>query len=503
MAVVITTSIFLGTIAPPAMAEIIEPPPPNILYFQVDNLGFGELGTYGGGILRGTETPRIDEFAKEGLKLLNFAPESQCTPSRSALMTGRYAIRSGNHVLALPGSEGGLVAWEKTIGDVLSEAGYDNYIVGKWHIGDTKGRLPTDHGFLHWYGILHSYGESLWPEDPFYDPERDGFPEVVESLEDEDYQEVEPLTVDVKRDLDVTYMELAKDWMEQSNTAEKPFFMYFNHTLMHLPVIPREQFKGRTGYGDVADSIYQLDSDFGQLLDYLETTDDPRNPGKKLKDNTIVVFAGDNGAEDAQEGRGNSGFFDGSYFAGSEGNLRTPAIIRYPGHVREDRQSDEIVHITDMFTTLIHWAGAEIPDDRVIDGVDQGEFFEGNTDQSAREGFPFWNGPNLFGVKWHHYKVKYYDQKYMFDPALKLAIPYLINLKEDPKERIAYDPRSQWVTQYIYKILRDFQESVEEEPLIPLGAPLEATPHDYLPGAKLKSLLPKDFSIAPLPGFSD
>lgn len=98
--------------------------PPNIVYFLVDNLGFGELGCYGGGILRGADTRRIDSFAGEGTKLLNFAPEAQCTPSRSALMTGRYAIRSGNHTVALAGDEGGLVAWERTMADVLSAKGY-------------------------------------------------------------------------------------------------------------------------------------------------------------------------------------------------------------------------------------------------------------------------------------------------------------------------------------------------------------------------------------------
>src|SRR4051812_48279216 len=98
--------------------------PPNIVYFLVDNLGFGELGCYGGGILRGADTRRIDAFANEGVKLLNFAPEAQCTPSRSALMTGRYAIRSGNHTVALAGDEGGLVAWERTMGDILSARGY-------------------------------------------------------------------------------------------------------------------------------------------------------------------------------------------------------------------------------------------------------------------------------------------------------------------------------------------------------------------------------------------
>jgi len=121
---------------------------PNIVYFLVDNLGYGELGCYGGGVLRGTKTPRIDAFAKQGVRLMNFAPESQCTPSRSALMTGRYSIRSGNQNVMLAGSVGGLVSWEKTIADILTPFGFVCYIIGKWHIGDSDGRWPTDHGFV-------------------------------------------------------------------------------------------------------------------------------------------------------------------------------------------------------------------------------------------------------------------------------------------------------------------------------------------------------------------
>jgi arylsulfatase A-like enzyme len=135
--------------------------PPNIVYFLVDNLGYGELGCYGGGILRGADTRRIDAFAGEGMKLLNFAPEAQCTPSRSALMTGRYAIRSGNHTVALPGQEGGLVAWERTMGDILSARGYATACLGKWHIGESPGRWPTDHGFDEWYGPPRTWDESL------------------------------------------------------------------------------------------------------------------------------------------------------------------------------------------------------------------------------------------------------------------------------------------------------------------------------------------------------
>lgn len=141
--------------------------PPNVVYFLVDNLGYGELGCYGGGILRGADTKRIDAFAAEGMKLLNFAPEAQCTPSRSALMAGRYAVRSGNHTVALPGDDGGIVAWERTLGDVLSAQGYATACFGKWHIGAAPGRWPTDHGFDEWYGPPRTWDEFFWPDDPW------------------------------------------------------------------------------------------------------------------------------------------------------------------------------------------------------------------------------------------------------------------------------------------------------------------------------------------------
>jgi len=140
-----------------AALSAAEKQPPNIVYFLVDNLGMGELGAFGGGEVRGAPMPRMDRFSTEGMKLLNFAPETQCTPSRSALMTGRYSIRSGNHTVALAGSEGGLVTWERTLAEVLSDAGYATACVGKWHIGASAGRWPTDQGFDEGYGPAHSY----------------------------------------------------------------------------------------------------------------------------------------------------------------------------------------------------------------------------------------------------------------------------------------------------------------------------------------------------------
>ena len=299
-------ALLLVVTVPPTISQA-QTDKPNIVYFLVDNLGMGELGTYGGGVLRGAATPRIDEFADEGMKLLNFAPETQCTPSRSALMTGRYSIRSGTHTVALAGDPGGLVSWERTMGDILSDHGYATAIVGKWHIGASEGRWPTDHGFDEWIGIAHSYDEAFWADDPWYDPERDPVAYVLESERDGPVRELEQLTVPVKLRLDTEYLSRSKAFMERSVAEGRPFFLYFNHTLMHMPVAPRPEFEGRSGHGPWADALMQLDADFGTLLGYLDELG--------IGDNTIVVFSGDNGAEELEPDRGHSGFWQGSYCA--------------------------------------------------------------------------------------------------------------------------------------------------------------------------------------------
>jgi arylsulfatase len=444
--------------------------PPNIVYFLVDNLGYGELGCYGGGILRGADTRRIDAFAAEGIKLLNFAPEAQCTPSRSALMTGRYAVRSGNHTVALPGDDGGLVRWERTMGDILSARGYATACYGKWHIGASEGRWPTDHGFDEWYGPPRTWDESFWPDDPWYDAKRDGTSNMMESRKGDTPRAIKQLTLDARRDVDADFLARSKDFIRRSAAARKPFFLYFNHSLMHMPTIPREEFKGKSRQGEWADCLLELDADFGAILDTLDEL--------KIRDDTIVVFSGDNGPEELEPWRGHPGFFDGSYFTGMEGSLRTPCLVRYPGRVPSGQQSNEIVHITDMFTTLLGWAGSDIPNDREIDGVDQRSFFEGKQATSARNGFPFWMGDTLYGVKWRNFKMVFYLQRTSVEPSQKLASPHIINLTVDPKERKAIDLpyMHSWTGVHFAKILKDFEQSIQREPLIPAGAPLDFVP---------------------------
>lgn len=444
---------------------------PNIIFFHVDNLGYGELGCYGGGVLRGAETKRIDQFASEGYQLLNYAPEAQCTPCRSALMTGRFAIRSGNHTVKSSAGEGsGLVAWERTLGDIFSDAGYATLCTGKWHIGDADGRWPTDHGFDEWYGPPHSYDECMWEMDPWYDPERDPVSYMLEGRKGEKVVQKEKLTFDLKRNLDAEYQRRNLRFIEENAQADKPFFLYYNHTLMHIPVVPRDEYKGKSGQGDWADCLLQLDGDFGDILDKLEELD--------IQDNTIVVFAGDNGNEEMLLNRGTAGYWEGSYFTGMEASLRTPCIVRWPNKIPAGVESNEIVHVTDWFTTLLKMSDLEVPSDREIDGIDQSAFFYGEQEESNREGFIFWNGEKMYGVKWRNFKLSLVEQKYFTDPALPLGFPHIINLITDPKEREPFNPvhLHTWTLAHFGRLIAEFQASVAREPLIPAGAPLEFVP---------------------------
>ena len=175
----------------------------------------------------------------------------------------------------------------------------------------------------------------------------------------------------------------ANEFITLNAEADTPFFLYFNHSLMHMPVIPRVEFKGKTGQGDWADSLLELDCDFGVLLDLLDELD--------LVDDTLVVFAGDNGPEEILLWRGWPGYWEGSYFAGGEGNLRTPCSVRWPERVREGALSDESMHVTDWFTTILHAAGVNEPTDRVIDGVDQLDWLAGTRrPQRARDTSTGW-----------------------------------------------------------------------------------------------------------------
>jgi arylsulfatase len=287
---------------------------------------------------------------------------------------------------------------------------------------------------------------------------------------DAEVTERDQLTLDVRRDCDVEYLRRADAFIRRSVDEGTPFFLYFNHSLMHMPVIPRREFKGRSGQGDWADSLLELDSDFGTLLDLLAELG--------IAEDTLVVFAGDNGPEDVLLWRGSPGYWEGSYFAGGEGNLRTPCLVRWPGHVEPHRSSDEIMHVTDWFTTILRAAGLGPPEDRVIDGLDQLDWLTGGSESSRREGYVYWMGPEMYGAKWRNFKLVLVAQMQELDAPARLATPRLINLTSDPHEReaVPLPHLHSWVATHLTRIIGEFRASATREPPIPMGAPLDHVP---------------------------
>ena len=204
---------------------------PNIVLINMDNFGYGELGVYGGGITRGAPTPRIDKLASEGLRLTNFNVEAQCTPSRAALMTGRHAIRSGNGSVPWLTGLYGLTQWEVTMAEMLAGAGYATGMFGKWHLGQTEGRFPTDQGFDEWYGIPNSTDEVFWPEQqqfnqlaaeksvPYLEPEY-----IYDGKKGSVPEKVKVYDVKARREIDREITDRTKDFMTRQVKAGKPFF---------------------------------------------------------------------------------------------------------------------------------------------------------------------------------------------------------------------------------------------------------------------------------------
>jgi arylsulfatase len=443
---------------------------PNIVFVLMDNLGYGELGVYGGGVLRGAPTPRIDQLAAEGTRLTNFNVEAQCTPSRSAIMTGRFPIRSGTQSVPIGGEFDGLTQWEVTIADLLSAAGYATGAFGKWHLGSVPERLPNRRGFDEWYGIPRTTDEAFWPDSP--QAAAAGAPpmHVMEGRKGEDAHDVTVYDLKERRLIDEEITRRTIDFMKRRVAEGKPFYAYVPYTLVHFPSLPNPTFEGKTGYGDFPDCLAEMDVHVGDLLDAVDSLG--------VRDNTIVIFTSDNGPEATWPWQGSSGPWRGFYFTHMEGSLRAPFIIRWPGHVPAGRVSNEIVHEADTFTTLAKIAGAAIPTDRPIDGVDQTDFLLGKSEKSNREGFPVFVADRLEAVKWRNWKMVFYDEERdWWTPPLKLGEPKAFDLITDPKEEYPQTGlRNTWVAEHAMKIVADFAASLKKHPPIAPGTPDPYTP---------------------------
>jgi len=443
---------------------------PNIVVMLVDNLGWGELGSYGGGVLRGAETPRLDTLAGEGMRFLNFNVEPQCTPSRSALMTGRHPIRSGTTKVVW-GMLYGMTQWERTIAELLSEEGYATGMFGKWHLGDTKGRFPTDQGFDEWYGIANTTDEAMYSSHYAYDSDESVQPYVVDAKKGETPRKVKVYDLDARRLIDGELTDKTIAFMQRNASKGKPFFAFVPFTHAHLPTLAHPDFAGKTGNGDYADVLAEIDHRTGQILDAIDDIG--------VRENTVVLWLSDNGPEEIEGYHGTAGYWRGNYFTALEGSLRVPAMVRWPGKIPAGQVSNEIVHMVDVLPTLARIAGAEVPEDRIIDGVDQLDFLLGKQDKSNREGFPAFNGDELFAYKWRNWKMHFIQLESMFGKPARLNMPHLHNLIEDPKELYPVDKvdvSASWVFPVVLKKVVEFKQTLGVEPPIPLG-----TPDPYVP----------------------
>ena len=467
---------------------------PNIVFFFWDNLGWGEVGCYGGGILRGAPTPRIDSLAADGMKLLNFNVEAQCTPSRSALLTGRHPLRSGTQTVPITGGPDGLTRWEITMAQSLSDAGYATGMWGKWHLGsDVETRSPVDFGFDEAMWSPRTADEVFWTMQSYFP---DG-PVTATPYAGEMQVPMEPQTIysrkkgedavpvgvydaEFRAGFDRKITENAIDFITRAKNDDKPFYVYLPYTQVHIPPIPDPEFAGSTKRGNFPDILTQMDVFTGRILDTLDELG--------LAEDTIVVWASDNGADpnyrmpaidpDPAGGswQGSSGPWRGQYFTSLEGSNRAPCLVRWPGKVPAGKVSNEMVHLVDIFPTLAHVAGAEVPSDRQIDGIDMGDFLLGDAEESGRNTVLCIQGNRLQAIKWRQWKAHLFQQDGFTSTWSPLNMPRIYNLEWDPREEHEVDFPHGWAIHPMAAAAGVFLQTLAMEPPIKPGTPDPYTP---------------------------
>lgn len=446
---------FLGSAAVSAEAK------PNIVYVLVDNWGWGDISIQGGV----TPTPHVDALARQGLRMTNFNVESQCTPTRAAIMTARLPIRSGTSRVPL-GEPYGLTPWEYTLAELLSDAGYKTALYGKWHLGDVEGRLPTDQGFDEWYGIKNTSDEAAHTSTPEFDIDavtEDNLPYIWKGKRGEAPKKVEPYDLKARDRIDRRVTELSEKFIRDHAKEDAPFFLFTAFTQIHTPMGVHPDFKNFTHTGVYSDILAELDFNIGRIIDALDRAG--------VANDTILIVTGDNGTYPQGFRGGSNGPWRGG-FTGYEGGLRTVGVIRWPGKTPAGAVSDEIFASLDWMPTLAAMIGesGRVPKDRPLDGVDQSDFLLGKSKKSNREYVLMYIGDQLFSVKWRTLKVHYKTVEDLLSPIQSYLFPPMYDVSNDPGElnNIFMDSNT-WVFRIINKILAEKKASMAEYPNVQPG----------------------------------
>ncbi len=448
---------------------------PNVVVMLADNVGYGDIGAYGAGEVRGMPTPRIDQIAIQGLRLTQFLVEPGCTPSRAALMTGRYSLRAGLSTIIGGGTSNTLQASEVTLGELFKSQGYATAIVGKWHLGASEQSWPTRQGFDEFrVGVFESTDGTLYREGM----RRAGMPEAAiaaaepsiwQSEANGNLKKVRPYTVEYRRQVESDIAKAAVEYIERQAKAKQPFFLYIGFTYAHYPIQTAPEFTGKSRIGVYGDAIIELDYRTGQVLDAIKTAG--------VEGNTIVVWISDNGAHPTagppDSRSGSNGPWRGELGDALEGSIRTVGMIKWPGKIAP-RVSNEMVSLHDFAPTLASIIGANMPADRPIDGVDQSAFFTGKQEQSNRESLISFIGEEIVAVRWRNYRI--YPKSFVAsggNPAMygvhgnrmeQNGYPAIFNIEADPREEVNIFATSGWVIGQYLRVIGEYQKSLAKYP---------------------------------------
>jgi arylsulfatase len=434
--------------------------PLNVVLIFCDDLGYGDLGCYGGHI----PTPQIDTLAKDGVRFTNFySANPVCSPSRAALLTGRYPTRVGVPRVLFPNSVDGLDLDEQTLADILRQKGYKTACVGKWHLGHKPEYLPTSRGFDSYFGIPYS---------------NDMTPSVV--LRNTDVVE-QTATQDT---LTERYTEEAVRFIERSKDA--PFFLYMPHTFPHIPLYASKRLRGKSPLGIYGDVVSEIDWSVGEVLAAL------RKHG--LERNTLVMFSSDNGPWY----QGSPGKLRGRKGSTLEGGVRVPFLARLPGRIPKGRVVDGIGSTMDVVPTLTALAGAQRPS-KPLDGIDIWPMMVGKAAEIEREALLYFDNLHLQCARWKNWKLhvaRYTSAVYSPAPQggrrnLPLNPPELYNLALDPDE--SYDVAAENpqvvrdIMERIERLMLDFPEEIRKAWVETRAIDTDKTPAGQYPRAKARA----------------
>ena len=441
----------LGSVLAPTHAA--DAKKPNILILWGDDIGWENPSCYHRGMM-GYETPNIDRIAKEGALFTDWYGQQSCTAGRGAFITGQSPYRTGLLKVGLPGAREGLQARDVTIAELLKAQGYVTGQFGKNHLGDRDEHLPTAHGFGEFFGSLYHLNAEEEPENPDYfkDPEMQkkyATRGVLHSWANPDGTQritlTGPLNTKRMETVDEEFTREALRFLTDAKKADKPFFLWWNATRMHIWTHLPPEWEGKTGLGVYPDGMLQHDHDVGQILDKLKELG--------LEENTIVMYSTDNGAEKFSWPDGGTSPFRNEKASNWEGAYRVPCVIRWPGVIKPGTVLNDIFAHEDMLPTLL--AAAGVPDvkeqllkgmkvgDKTfkvhLDGYDITDALAGKAPSPRKEFFYFNDDGSLVGLRYNQWKIVFAEQRAIGldvwqDPFVPLRFPKLFNLRSDPYE---------------------------------------------------------------------